>query len=775
MDAGGTITVGSREIDLTVVDCVLALAFTVGALVDLGSQPAGDRGVLAIASLLVVGVSLACRRASPLLAAAAVAVAFAAFELVSRYRGDGAFEVAAVAVSFYTVGRAAPSGWLWLAGLFVIWLGCSMVVTHESHSGPFASALGPWILFGVVPYAAGHVLAARTTLTRRLRHAAARLREEQEVSARTAAALERSRMARELHDVIAHCVSVMVVQTGGARRVAPSDPATADAALSAVERTGREALVELRRLVGVLRRDDDDAADFAGPRLSRLTELVERFREAGLDIDLRVSGSTAALSPEVDLVAFRVIQEALTNTIKHAGPSDVSVSVSAGTDVLELDVANGRPAAPVTPLGDSAGRGLVGMRERVRLHGGVLRAGPRSDGGFEVSARIPLREPPAPVAAAAPKQARAIPLRWLDPALACVVLLAAEASVLSSESRRGPLAVGVIVAAALALAVVWRRRRPLMYVLAVAILGSVCDGYLLRFTHSPAIAAYVLLVPAFTAAAWLELRGALLGLALMFAAASVSELVIRHDTVGNFAGVALTIVGAWAAGRGLGARRVLNRRLEHTSARLTLEKESRTRLAVSAERSRIARELHAALAGPVSGMVVQAEAASTLLRRDAPGADAAMDTIERTGREVSQEMRRILGVLRHDGTSGELAPRPGVAQLYGLIERARERGQAIDLEVEGDPGVLPAGVDLGLYRIVEDALDSADGAAVRIAIRFGERELEVDLAIRDPGPRRWPTIAMRQRVALCGGEIADADSGRRVRARIPRALPGAFA
>ena len=193
-------------------------------------------------------------------------------------------------------------------------------------------------------------------------------------------------MARELHDVIAHCLSVMVVQTGGARRVARDDRAAAGTALALVGRSGREALVELRRLVGVVRRGGDDLAPVAARRFSQLDALLESARAAGLQVELRVEGQPNALPAGVDLVAYRIVQEALTNVLKHAGPVRTRVDVCFGARELELRVRDfGEGREPKPGSGERTGHGLVGMRERVALYGGSLDAGRRPDGdGFEV-------------------------------------------------------------------------------------------------------------------------------------------------------------------------------------------------------------------------------------------------------------------------------------------------------------------------------------------------------------------------------------------------------
>jgi signal transduction histidine kinase len=195
------------------------------------------------------------------------------------------------------------------------------------------------------------------------------------------------RIARELHDVVAHSVSVMVVQAGAARSVLDRDPEASVRALGAVEATGRGALTELRRLLGILRPDGADADHSPQPSLDRLGALIARSRDAGLDVELRVEGRAGALAPGVDLTAFRLVQEGLTNALKHGGRGRAWVVLRWSADVLEVEVAN-RIAGPAAHGLASGGQGLVGMRERVALCGGELRAGPIGR-GFVVRARLP--------------------------------------------------------------------------------------------------------------------------------------------------------------------------------------------------------------------------------------------------------------------------------------------------------------------------------------------------------------------------------------------------
>jgi signal transduction histidine kinase len=485
------------------------------------------------------------------------------------------------------------------------------------------------------------------------------------------------------------------------------------------------------------------------------------------------------------------VQEALTNAIKHAGAARARVNVSVGVRCLELEVSDDGHAPPRRREGDrERGHGLVGMSERVTLYGGELRAGRRADAdGFEVRARIPLDAAVPAVhivtmstEANRPTVATGCGVRWpwLDSVFAGVLVVVFEIGVLTGSHRHGALVVNMLAVAAIALAAIWRRRSPLWFLILVGVLAAVMNAYLTRFDHAPVLAAYFLLVPAYTAAAWQGRRTAALALAFLLVSTAISVLIAHHQPAGNLAGAALTISASWGAGLAIRARRSLAAELQRAAARLTLEREDRAQLAVAGERSRIASELHAIVARSVAGMVVQAEGARSMLERDPVRADAAMDAIEDVGRQTLAEMRRILGALRHAVGGGELEPQPGVAQVYALIQRARARGQPVELSVEGEPGTLPAGVDLGLYRILEDALEGArrqPPLTVGVALRFREEDLELQLTARCEGPNEWPTDAMRERVALCDGALDDEgrdEDGWRFVARMPRGMQGAL-
>jgi signal transduction histidine kinase len=250
---------------------------------------------------------------------------------------------------------------------------------------------------GIQEVIAGAALALSAfVLERRARRAAAleeravRFEREREERERVAVGEERRRIARDLHDVVAHGVGVMTVQAGAARLLLEDDPARAREPLLAVEQAGRQALGELRRLLGILRQDEREPALRPQPGLADLEELLAQAGRAGLPVELVIEGAPAPVPAGVDLAAYRIVQEALTNTRKHAGPARASVAVRYGPDALELEISDDGRAG----VNGGGGHGLIGMRERVALYGGQLDAGPRPEGGFSIRAHLPLEPTP---------------------------------------------------------------------------------------------------------------------------------------------------------------------------------------------------------------------------------------------------------------------------------------------------------------------------------------------------------------------------------------------
>ncbi len=346
---------------------------------------------------LVLTLSLAWRRRAPL----AAVLAYAGAAALGSALGSGTFDgdpplpaaLVAGAIAFYSLGahaaeRPALAGLV--LGILSFWT--TIVVSDYRDLASYVFSAG---LVALTPWLAG-----RTQRARRLRAEA--LEREREGQARTAVVEERQRIARELHDVVAHGLVVMVVQAQGARRILDQDPERAREALRAIETTGQTALEEMRRSLGVLREEAARPDLAPQPTLEDLDALLAEMRRAGLKVDLRIEGERRALREGVDRSAYRIVQEALTNTIKHAGLVPTRVTVAYGADDLRLEIVD-EGARPARPGGEShdgggasgasgagSGHGLVGMRERVRLYGGELETSSDNGHGFVVRARIPL-------------------------------------------------------------------------------------------------------------------------------------------------------------------------------------------------------------------------------------------------------------------------------------------------------------------------------------------------------------------------------------------------
>jgi len=272
-----------------------------------------------------------------------------------------------------------------IAGL-VVGIGVAAVVTHndpESGIGNFLfSAAAFTIAWGI-----GFALGRKFHETEEAKERLAQLERERLERARLAVAEERTRIARELHDVVGHSVSVMTVQASAARRLLRPHQEKEREALLVVEQTGREALAEMRRMVGVLRRPEEAPALAPQPSLEHLDRLIDQTREAGLPVELRVEGTPEPLPASIDLTAYRLVQEGLTNAIKHARARQAEVVVRYGDGHVELTVTDDGSG---DGGGESGGHGLVGMRERVSVYGGELDAGPLPTGGYQLRARLPV-------------------------------------------------------------------------------------------------------------------------------------------------------------------------------------------------------------------------------------------------------------------------------------------------------------------------------------------------------------------------------------------------
>ena len=302
----------------------------------------------------------------------------------------------ALPVALYTVAAHCRPAWA-VAALGVVESGLFLALVRSPHAD-----WGSWEAFALYSFlfmlcwVTGLYMRLRRRYVLGLEERAQWLEHERDARAQAAVAAERERISREMHDVVAHNLSVMVVQAEGATYAVDRDPDRAKGAMATVASTGRSALSEVRGILGVLREGSGRGGeDEYAPRpgIDGLDRAVEQVRAAGLPVELTVGGDRRDLPTGVELAAFRVVQEALTNALKHAGPEvgRVRVEVDYGADALELRVLDdGRGVSSGEPAGQGRGQGLIGMRERVSVHGGSLRAGPGPDGGFEVVATLPL-------------------------------------------------------------------------------------------------------------------------------------------------------------------------------------------------------------------------------------------------------------------------------------------------------------------------------------------------------------------------------------------------
>jgi signal transduction histidine kinase len=334
-------------------------------------------------------VPIVLRRTAPRVAVGLAAAGFA-ITILAHHQAV-TLVLSYVAVSYTAAARFTLRGAV--AAMTVLWLPV-LVVNLVTPPDLNLTGLSPAymtltnLLVALVCFFVGRTVHTRRAYTRALEERATTAEINQRALADQAVADERRRIARELHDVVAHHVSVMGVLATGARRLLRRDPDTTDEALGTIEETSRTTLREMRRLLDVLRTDAEPTADLAPqPGLAGIEALVEQVREAGLPVSLRVDGQPTRLDPGVALTIYRIVQEALTNALKHAGPATAEVRLRFGVHALSVEVADTGRGPRLN--GAALGHGLVGMRERVALYGGTLRTGSRTGGGYRVYAKIP--------------------------------------------------------------------------------------------------------------------------------------------------------------------------------------------------------------------------------------------------------------------------------------------------------------------------------------------------------------------------------------------------
>jgi signal transduction histidine kinase len=375
-----------RRFDVKVVDLVIALALAVAGQASIwaGTTDEGPKAIT-VPIAIVVTLGLAVRRRSPMAVAAVVAVGWLVQAIAAR-SPSAVWELIVLLLCAYSLAAhqdrraAALSG---AALLVVIWVVALLDPTQEGSGDLFTAP----VLVGL-PWLAGRAARRYSAQAHELGSLNAELERRRKEDLLVAARDERARIARELHDIIAHSLSVMVVQAGAAEQVLAHDPERAAEPLAAIRHTGKGALLEMRRLLGVLRTDADGLALAPQPGVRDLPQLVEQMRAAGLDATLTVERVAPPLAIGADLAAYRIVQEALTNVLKHAGKVAVDVHVRVADGMLDIDVTD--RGGPPRSRANGAGHGLVGMHERAALYGGSVTAGPTDASGWRVRARLPV-------------------------------------------------------------------------------------------------------------------------------------------------------------------------------------------------------------------------------------------------------------------------------------------------------------------------------------------------------------------------------------------------
>jgi signal transduction histidine kinase len=376
-----------------VVDGSLAAAM-VGVTIWLGFEnhvaEFRDFDLQAVLLTCLANLPLALRRSMPMSVLLVSCLAATCFFAEGYMPG---FNLFGPLLALYSVVASLPLRTAVIGAIFTAATIFSSGLAVDVYSVPTAAAQA--LLATAVAWVFGAGARRLADRNERLLELTDQLRQGREERARTAVMEERVRIARELHDVVAHHMSVISVHAGLARYVLPSDPATVGEALDTIAVTSREAMTEMRRMLAVLRvataqERPDGGSDEPAPGLARLNDLAERVRAAGVPVEVTVTGQVAALPPGTDLCAYRIVQESLTNVLKHAGSARTVVDLDYQPDALVVRVSDEGPGPNPAPVGGTPGHGLLGMRERASLYGGTLSTGAGPDGGFAVTLALPL-------------------------------------------------------------------------------------------------------------------------------------------------------------------------------------------------------------------------------------------------------------------------------------------------------------------------------------------------------------------------------------------------
>lgn len=653
-----------------VVDVVVAVLLSVLLTLAVETSSRGASLAVALPCALLASSAVAWRRLAPLAAVAATIAGPIGWSLTSA--GHNLVGGLPLLLVLYTVASRGTSPshvhQLVLAGLG----GLAACVAIAAASGGLSASAVVSIALPLVagPALAGYLVARQRSIANSLQLAVEELQAEEEARLAAIRVRERNRVARDMHDVVAHGVSAMVVQAGAARTVLEDAPELAQAALEEVVRTGGVALADLGRIVGTMDAPPSTFQEGHHVGVAGLPALVDARRREGLSVQLLVAGNPQHLGGAADEAVYRLVEEALTNVVKHANAGPTKVSLVYGKEAVRVVVWNCTPTHARAPIaGSGSGLGLVGMRERVETCRGTLVFGPR-DGGFEVEATVPID-------AAAQEfwkkegKLRTVASRlrgtaqrfgpWAAVALALIVL---GADVFVSNDRSGPLALNLVLVGAMAVALRWCRRYPLGFLLVVNLLALPLSDGLTAVDKPTVVSTFVFVVPVWVVAVWEEdMRARVgLGLAIAFGAA---EGLYWHQAGSVVANVVLT-VALWLVGRVVHGQRLSAGELAQTRARVEEEQRYTEALTLADERASLVVGLHREVAVTVEDMVRSAEflldtvpARNASAAATAKGSDetsTAIGGIERAGRDALARLREILGILRADLDPAPLSP-----------------------------------------------------------------------------------------------------------------------
>jgi len=661
------------------VDALAATALSALAVWDLPRDLGPGAAAAGAACALAATLSVCWRSRNPVACVVVAAAAFVGYEYVTRAPVAYAQPVALL-LNFYSAGARGTSRRQLgqLTALVMYGIAAIALVAAALDSLTVSEVAVHALPLVLAPALAGFLAARQRSLVGRLAAATEQLRAGEETRLAVTRIRERNRVARELHDVVAHGVSVMVVQAGVARITVHDEPDVARAALAEVIGAGRAALTELRQIMGMM----DTAVSAAGPPfgVGAIVALVELRRAAGLPVRISVTGSDSGLPAPVDTALYRLVQEALTNVVKHAGSAVTDVTVVFEPPEVRVRVRNAAAGPDFASVTEGSGHGLDGMRERVESAQGRLCYGPQPDGGWEVRAQFTLSQAGAPADDEATRPAAgrvrlgagraASWLRQSAPWVATAATLAVLcADACLSGDRRGPLALNLVLAAGMALVLPWWRRFPLLFLVAVNLMALPVSNGLASIDNPTLVSTYVFTVPLWAVAYWSATPAAVTGLALT-AAFDTGEGLYWHLGAGAIAPNVLLTVVLWIAGRAVRRQRLMAADLGRARALLEAEQRDREELALSAERGRMVTRLNSLVAAEVSAMIETAESVRDQVGdAAATGGTASIAEVERAGRQGLARLREILGLLRAEYDPDQFLPPHVLEDLRDLIPR----------------------------------------------------------------------------------------------------------